>query len=117
MTVSGVIRRGDEVLLVRQQGLSDAAPIWALPGGVVEAGETLVEALIREVCEETGLEVLRPGGILYVMQVRTPHATQLGASFVLDVDDWRGEVSPQPDEFVSEARFLPLGEAITALEQ
>jgi ADP-ribose pyrophosphatase YjhB (NUDIX family) len=31
---------------------------WSVPGGRVESGETLVEAVVREVAEETGLEVV-----------------------------------------------------------
>jgi len=40
--VAALIRRDDgAILLVRQQRLDDPAPTWALPGGVVEAGELL----------------------------------------------------------------------------
>jgi 8-oxo-dGTP diphosphatase len=55
--VGAVARQGDDLLLVRR-GHGPAAGSWSIPGGHVEAGETLHEALVREVQEETGLEVV-----------------------------------------------------------
>jgi 8-oxo-dGTP pyrophosphatase MutT (NUDIX family) len=51
----GIILTHDksEVLLVKRRDL----PIWVLPGGGIECGESPQEALIREVEEETGLTV------------------------------------------------------------
>lgn len=43
-------------LLVIKRGHPPAAGEWSLPGGRVEAGELLVETVVREVGEETGLE-------------------------------------------------------------
>jgi ADP-ribose pyrophosphatase YjhB (NUDIX family) len=58
LAVSAAIIRGDRVLIVRR-ARPPAHGLYTLPGGVVEAGETLAEALVREVAEETGL-VVRP---------------------------------------------------------
>lgn len=51
----GVIRSGTDVLLVRQGSPAGPGTVWALPGGRVDSTELAVEALAREVREETGL--------------------------------------------------------------
>ena len=56
VAVGAVIRRGDEILLVRR-GRGTAVGQWAIPGGRVEFGEGLKAAVAREVWEETGLAV------------------------------------------------------------
>lgn len=54
--VAAVIFREDRVLLV-QRGRPPAYGKWSLPGGLVELGESLKDALQREVLEEVGLVV------------------------------------------------------------
>lgn len=51
--VNVVVIRGEKVLLTLRSDL----PVWCLPGGAIEAGETLVEAAKREALEETGADV------------------------------------------------------------
>jgi 8-oxo-dGTP diphosphatase len=56
LAVSAAIFRDGRVLIV-QRGRPPAYGLYTLPGGVVELGETLEEAIVREVREETGLEI------------------------------------------------------------
>lgn len=56
LAVSAAIIREGKVLVVRR-ARNPALHFYTLPGGVVEAGETLLHAVAREVREETSLEV------------------------------------------------------------
>ena len=49
---------GTEVLLVHASGASFKRPLFGIPKGMVEAGETVQEAAERETEEETGLQVI-----------------------------------------------------------
>jgi 8-oxo-dGTP diphosphatase len=55
VAVGAVVVDHDRLLLVRR-GRGPAAGSWSVPGGRVEAGETLAEAVTRELREETGLD-------------------------------------------------------------
>jgi 8-oxo-dGTP diphosphatase len=64
--VGAVIIEADRALLIRR-GTAPLLGEWSLPGGVLECGETLREAVVREAREETGL-IIKPGEMLDVYE-------------------------------------------------
>ncbi len=98
--VCAILTRGDELLLV-QRAVDPCRGHWSLPGGFVELGETTEEALIREMREETALEVRG----LRLIGVSTQHSLHYGGVMVLGyaVQEWSGE--PHPDSDALDIRF------------
>lgn len=57
ITVDGIIlNENDEILLIKRKN-EPFKDLWALPGGFVEYGEKVEDAVLREIKEETGLNV------------------------------------------------------------
>lgn len=80
------------------------ADTWELPGGQVEEGEALDQAVCREMLEETGLTV-KPIGITGVYYNASMHIL----SIVFKVAYVSGEIKIQPEE-IQEAKFVALNE-------
>lgn len=70
LAVGAVVRDDRGRLLVIQRGQPPMEGRWTLPGGRVERGETIAEAIAREVAEETGLTVT-VGALVGVHEVVT----------------------------------------------
>ncbi len=78
LRVAGIYVRGEELLLVAHQ--KHGRKYWLLPGGGVEYGESLTEALEREVAEECGIVTLAER-LLFVNEGRAPDGSRHVMSF------------------------------------
>lgn len=93
--------RTDHVLLVRHTYVSG----WYLPGGGVEAGESAGAALVRELAEETGVELLGAARLHGVYL--NPRRSRRDHVVCYVVDDFRCPPVHVPDLEIAEARFFP----------
>ena len=103
--VAAIAVRDGAILLVRHEKHGER--YWLLPGGGVDFGETLPEALAREVREETGLAI-EVGDLVFVHDSIPPdrHRHQVNLYFMASVGEGEPRIA-QPDERLVEARFVP----------
>ncbi len=104
--VGVVCIRGDDVLLIRR-GKPPRAGEWSLPGGRIEPGERAVDAALRELREETGVEA----EILGLIDVVDGIFPEAGMHYVL-IDYAARWLSGDPvaGDDAAEARFVPIKE-------
>lgn len=111
--VGALIFERNHVLLV-QRGNAPARGRWAIPGGRVEWGELLAEAVAREVLEETGIRV-SAGEMIYWFEPRTNLDSNGMPQFHYVILDFLAvpitpRQVPRPGDDALDARWIPLDE-------
>ncbi|CAN5492707.1 hypothetical protein BH18ACT1_BH18ACT1_14200 [soil metagenome] len=107
-------------LLLVQNRRRDGRLDWSPPGGVVEveAGESVVDGLTREVEEETGIRVTRWDGPVYDVEAEAPDQGWQLRVEVFVARAFEGELRvDDPDGIVVDARFVPLDACALQLEE
>ena len=104
--VIGVVFHNERVLLVRRANPPDAGR-WGLPGGKIDMGETIVEAAVREIYEETGVRVAAKQAFTAVDAFDIREDKFLHQHFILVavLCEWLGG-EPQAGDDALEARWF-----------
>lgn len=105
--VGAVAVEDDAILLVRR-GRGPAQGTWSVPGGRVEGGETLAEAVVRELAEETGLEGVCDELVGWVERIGPSHHYVIFDFKVTVLDPG----VPRAGDDAAEAAWVPLVEAV-----
>jgi len=90
LVVGAVVRHGGKILLLQRPADDFMGGIWELPSGKVETGEAIDQAVIREVEEETGLDVTAITGYLGEFDYRSGSGKK-SRQFNFTVDVGRAE--------------------------
>ncbi len=97
--VGTVLIKDGKVLLIQRAAEPDKG-MWSIPGGLIENGETAEEAAIREVMEETGLDIENIEFVDAVTKVVYDEEEKILYHFaIFDFKSlsFKGEVTPQDD--------------------
>ncbi|MGZ4106898.1 MAG: NUDIX hydrolase [Tumebacillaceae bacterium] len=109
LVVNCVIRRQQELLMLQKPRRG----WWVAPGGKVEPGESLLEAVVREVREETGLTISAPrlGGVFTMLLMEEEQMVNHWMLFTYVVDAFDGTNHTHTEEGVLE--WVPIQEIAT----
>jgi 8-oxo-dGTP diphosphatase len=105
LAADSAVRRGDEVLLI-QRKYPPMAGSWAFPGGFVERDEDPMNAALRELKEETGMDGTK-AKLLMVMgnPQRDPRKHIVSIVYEIQVDEHQ---QPIAGDDAADARFWPI---------
>ncbi len=106
---TGLLERDGRILLVANEYPNHTELLWNLPGGRQEGRETCAMAAVRELREETSLEV-RVTGLAYVAESFDPASNAQVTAFCFTIEAGGEPHVPPGDAHVRECRWVPRAE-------
>jgi 8-oxo-dGTP pyrophosphatase MutT (NUDIX family) len=106
---------GRRLALVQQRGPTAGRLDWGLPGGKAGPGESLHQAVERELAEETGLCLVGDVSLAYVVHYFTAGVGRNAAVYVFDGESAGDLAVRDPDGDIVQAQYVEIEEAIKRL--
>ena len=119
LTVRGIIKNEkNEILIVKRHLKSKTDPeMWELPGGKVEKGEFFTDALVREIKEETNLDV-NVGDFAEAIQNDYSHKRTVQIMMYLDVTNGEVKISEEHTDWMwADIEKIRILDVSTSLEK
>ena len=114
--VGAVVWRNEQVLLA-ERAKSPRRGHWSIPGGAQELGETMREAVCREVCEETGVEIRILGLVDVVDTIRRDKKGRVKYHYsLIDYAAILTSGTLKAGDDVSACRWFSLSEAMKVIQ-
>ena len=112
LTTDGVIFKNNEILLIKRNN-DPFKGKWALPGGYVEYGEKVEDAVVREVLEETGIKTKISDLLgVYSDPNRDPRGHTITVVYILEIQG--GELKSGDDAY--DAKFFGFNELFSLID-
>ncbi|MFQ5762328.1 MAG: NUDIX hydrolase [Candidatus Bathyarchaeia archaeon] len=108
--VGALVKKDNAVLLVKRKN-DPGSGLWAIPGGLLELGETLEEAAVREVMEETNLRIGIDALVDVVQMIQRDDNGLVSYHYV--IVDFRGHIEGgnlKPSEEILDAAWVDVNE-------
>ena len=116
--VGAIVTRHDSEILMVGNDYGGDELVWNLPGGAVDPGEDLIQAVARELHEETGITALEIGPLAWIVQGNLKNDRPFIIGFAFEITAWEGQVSIENEVEhgdVQQARFVPFDQAVACM--
>ena len=108
VTLAGLfLRKNNKLLLQKRCNNEYCSQMYAVPGGSVEEGESVLKTIVREAEEELGIKLLEKDLVVkHVMHLKSSHGEFI--HFFVEANLWDGEPEIMEPNKCSELKWFPL---------
>lgn len=108
--VCGILENGGRYLVLNHKKLNDENIFWNFPGGGVEEGESITNALKREFKEETNLDI-SVGKFCFINQVIAQQLHAIELYFSVKSENFEAKIGQDPEfDIISDLKWMTFDE-------